>query len=892
MKPFLLFIIITLINLNLFAEQIADFTYTIPNYEYYQFENGFELITVENHSNPLIATVTVIRTGLRNESPENNGVSHLLEHMTFNGTEKRTQKQLYDELDFHGIYLNAQTSEDYTTFMALNHKDKIENAVAIMSDMLFYSTFPVEKFEKEKDIVTEEIRKDSENPDYQKEQSFRKAFFKNPPYSMPVIGTIETVQNMSRNQVINYYQTYYSPNNMITIVIGDFTKEEMVGLFRKYFGDISSKSIPQKTIQFQGDFPFFYQEEDEKNKILYVKLPAPTFYSEMFIPFKFYYSYTLDDQSGKLIKSLKEYDSLKIKNIQPTYEYHPEFAFLTLKITSDIDVPFEAIKNKVLQELEHTHQWKLEDKELNSIRRAEAISEVLLTEKILYYGFLKSQELAIGGRDAYEKAIPAILQENKTRINKFFSLYPQLWANSERLFQKSDWPKDITLDHFKKSVSTTEKGKSYIYKHIMDNGLTVIHLQNSDNAILAMHLLFKNRSAWEPEDKTGIADFLHHSLFKTSRNYSEANLQEILKNTGTEIKAFDWGFIPYDDYYNVPEYSYIRILSLDQFFDEIIKIVSDNILYPQFDSHFSDVKKEMLNLAQRTQSNANNKAKEEFLKLLFYPNHPLTKPVSGTSSSIENIKLEDLKTFHQNYFTPGNTILSIVSSLDSSTVFSSIKKYFHNWPKSLQNKQIPSIPVHKNIKSDSTEIGSQQSYIYLGYAFEAEQNEELPLLLMNDLLSSQITFSLREEKGWAYRIGSSIKSWQNHQYFYTTMGTGSENIQRAIKGILNEIMKFKFREISERDLIQTKNSVLAALARRRASRESQAYILGLNDFYSYPLSYFFNIYMQIKNVSLDNIYSTKDNYLQTDYYHLFYTIPREESEELEPIRKMPPGMNR
>jgi predicted Zn-dependent peptidase len=126
----------------LYPATSESFQYVFPNYKYHRFANGFEIIMVENHTNPLVASVVVIRTGLRNETPENNGVSHMLEHLIFNGTQRRTQKELYDELDYYGIYLNAQTSEDYTSYMALHHKDYLDQALDIMSDMLFHSTFP------------------------------------------------------------------------------------------------------------------------------------------------------------------------------------------------------------------------------------------------------------------------------------------------------------------------------------------------------------------------------------------------------------------------------------------------------------------------------------------------------------------------------------------------------------------------------------------------------------------------------------------------------------------------------------------------------------------------------------------------------------------------------
>lgn len=879
---------IMLISLGLLIAWSADnsFDYNLPNYSYDQLPNKLELILVENHTNPIIATIVVTRTGLRNETPENNGVSHMLEHLTFNGTTKRTQKELYDELDFYGIYLNAQTSEDYTTYMALNHKDQADVTLDILSDMLFNSTFPQEKFEKEKGIVIEEIRKDTENQDYQKELALRQTFFQNPPYSLPVIGNIESIEKMTREQVADYYQTYYSPNNMIALIIGDFRKEEMYQKFVSYFGKTTSKDIPQKQITLIQKFPFFHVEEGDPNNILYVKLPAPSFYSNTFIPFLFFNIIAFDNNNGKIVQALKQQEALQIIKVQPDYEFHPEFGILTLKITFSKDVSPDMIQQAVLQEFEKMKSYQISDEEINTIKRSETISEILKTDKILYYGFLKAQELTVGGKDAFEKIIPAILNEKNKNIEKFIERYMQYWNTPDQLFTRGDWPDKIKINKYRKTRSIAAKERSRIFRHTFPNGLQTIMLQNTDNSVLAMHFLYKNRAAWEPPGKTGVADFLHHSLFLSSRNYEQQDLQNELKNIGAEIKAYDWDFIPYDDYYNVPEYSYIRILTLDQYFEKMLEIAADNILYPEIATHFEDVKTQMTALAKRKEMNASTTARLEFLRMLLGMNHPLSQSVSGTPETIQSIQIEDLYQFHREYFSAGNTILTIVSSLDSARVFSAVEKQFAQMPLTMREISIPDIPLSQESSADSQKIGSQQAYIYLGYIFESDPQNEIPLNVMNDMLSSQIAFSLREQKGWAYRLGSNIERWHNNYYFYVTMGTGKETTHPAIQGIITEMDSFKQSEVSDRELERTKNSILGGLVRRRASRESQAYTLGLNAFTQTAPAYYFDIYDIIKNVSPVQLSKLKKDHLQSEKYTLFFTIPA----EMEKSDKMPPGM--
>ncbi len=850
-----------------------DFQYYLPPYSYHQFDNGFQLILVENHTNPLVATIVVTRTGLRNENSDNNGVSHMLEHLTFNGTAKRTQKELYDELDYYGIYLNAQTSEDYTTYMALNHRDQAEHALDIMSDMLFHSTFPQEKFEKEKGIVAEEIRKDSENPDFQKEQELNRAFYQDTPYSMPVIGTVESIQQMTRKQVVDYYETYYSPNNMIALVVGDFNREDMLIRFEDYFGKAERKNIPQNTITVNRSFPFFFNQENEKDQTLTVKVPAPTFYSQSFIPFQFYYKFTFDETYSDFIENLKAADQLGITKVEPSYEYHPEFGILTIKITYSRDAVPEAVQNAVVRQFEKSQRNTISSDVIRTIKRSTAISEILQTDKILYYGFLKAQELTVGGLDAFEKMIPAIMEASKEKINRFIRSYPQSWAKPEQLFAMGNWPLKIDVAPYEKKAISAQKEGSRIYRHTFDNGMETILLQNQDNTVLAMHFLFKNRSAWEPDSLGGIADFLHHALFKSSRNYSKENLQRELKNIGAEIKAYDWDFIPYDDYYNVPEFSYIRILTLDQFFERTASIVSDNILFPNLSESFDEVRQRMQMLVKRNSESASHLSRIHFLKMLFGKDHPLSQSVSGTDSSINSIDLPALQAFHQKYFTSNNTILTIVSSLDSATVFSTIGQYFQEMPVADTIPDIPEIPLTGSSAADSIQAGSQQSYIYMGYNFDAPPEDEIPLKVMNDMLSGRIAFSLREQKGWAYRLGSTLDSWKNRYYFYAMIGTGRETTFPAINGLREEIDKFRLATLDTSHLEKTKNSMLGSLARRRASRETQAFTLGINSFYGYPDDYFFSIYDDIKSVSLEKISDLKSSYLTTEPMKLFYTIP-------------------
>ena len=139
--------------------------------------NGLELVLLENHGSPVISATAVVRTGADNETTTSSGASHMMEHLLFNGTERRTQRELYDETDLYGIYNNATTRRFHTDYFVLASKDRIREAMDIQEDMLFHSVFPEEKFEKERGIVLEELGKDILEPSYVADLLFRAAVF-------------------------------------------------------------------------------------------------------------------------------------------------------------------------------------------------------------------------------------------------------------------------------------------------------------------------------------------------------------------------------------------------------------------------------------------------------------------------------------------------------------------------------------------------------------------------------------------------------------------------------------------------------------------------------------------------------------------------------------------
>lgn len=209
------------------------------NYKKNILDNRLRVITVPM---PSLESVTVsiwAKTGSRNETSKNNGISHFLEHMFFKGTKNRpTAKQIAEEIDQIGGVQNAGTSKEYTQYYIKCRADKIETAFDLLSDMTLNSLLAREEIEREKGTIIEEIRMYEDTPMINIGEVFESLIYSDHELGMNIAGTEKTVQGMKREDFVNYRNNFYTTDNMIITVAGGVTEKEAFSLAKKYFGSI------------------------------------------------------------------------------------------------------------------------------------------------------------------------------------------------------------------------------------------------------------------------------------------------------------------------------------------------------------------------------------------------------------------------------------------------------------------------------------------------------------------------------------------------------------------------------------------------------------------------------------------------------------------------------
>lgn len=226
----------------------------------YTYQNGVRIV-LENI--PTVRSVAIgvwIGTGSRNETEQNNGISHFLEHMFFKGTKTRTAREIAESFDSIGGQVNAFTSKEYTCYYAKVLDTHAEFALEVLADMFFNSTFVEEELDKEKKVVLEEIKMYEDTPDDIVHDLLSKAIYKDHSLGFPILGTEETLITFTGDSLRTYMSDFYTPENVVISVAGNIG-EDFIGKVEKYFGQFDGK---QKETSSQK--PVFHANRIAKKK--------------------------------------------------------------------------------------------------------------------------------------------------------------------------------------------------------------------------------------------------------------------------------------------------------------------------------------------------------------------------------------------------------------------------------------------------------------------------------------------------------------------------------------------------------------------------------------------------------------------------------------------------
>ena len=814
-----------------------------------KLDNGIRAILIENPASPMVGINTIVKVGSAYETFATSGMSHMLEHLLFNGTETMTQKELYDATDKIGAYNNANTSEYYTNFMMVAPAENIKKAMEIQADMLFRSTLPEKKFKKEKGIVLEEIAKTLANPQSQAERIVNSVVYRSHALSLPTLGTYETIKHMKRNDVYKFYKNYYVPNNMVVSVIGNFKTEQMIKLLKEIYGSESPGVIKYpntpgwrtglENLNNQPGESLYYGFYKGKQTELFLLYPLKSL-SDAAADLL---DMALQKNSSSFKSSIKKKFPDAIKRVSISTKSSPIKSFVQVKIILSSVKTALKIKDFVSKKISGLAFNLSEDEVKNEAIKAQTEFYKNI-EKPHMFGIFNAEKFAVGGIETVlESYSPASIYKAAGEIKGI-----RVGGN----------PFAILIQPIKKEEAGGKAAK--VEQRLFENGAgkpVVIAKKVPGDNLLAIHFLMMHKSLLEQKFGKDAA-WLWHDAF--GQRMKSPEIKKLSSSYGFDFTVNDNPFIPMDNIYLDPSFGYIRVEGLSSNIGGAISFLVEQML--SFKPTRKEFNKAKQNLAFVKMLSRQNKAKKIFNKTLSKVLYDSTSVVKTKSKTT----YEKLLDFGKQYFNPENIIISVVSKASPERINELFNKFSRKTNLLFGDKRALRLKFNTIAKPAKIELagGGEQSYLYFGFQKKIEAREKPVIKALSLLLSDRIIFNIREKQGLAYRMSAGVETLGNKAMFYVNMGTMPGNVDKLIPQFPKLFSPAVADSFTTSELQKSINMYLGRMMFRRLSSINQAYYLAHSYYFDGNVNADTQFLQALKKVTLKEVQAAARKYLHVE----------------------------
>ena len=848
----------------------------------YTLDNGMQVILKENHSSPMTAAIIFVKSGSKYESVYENGITHFLEHLLFDGTASKSRSELDQSISDLGGYINAFTREDQTTFLVLLPREYIEYGLTVQADMLFNSVFPENEMAKERQVVIEEINSDADQSGYAPEGFFRVRTFANTDYSRPVLGYKEFIERIPREAVIDYWKRYYTPDNMVTLVIGDFATDSMKTIVERVFGKYPSATKADTASAGPLNRRQKALEEKRRDGALsgaqrydtvanvtstYVdfSISGPRITDKDYLPFDLLTSYLSLDEISPLHQALLEGETPLVTEMGLSLTTYEEFTRLDISLIADSSANPDTIIAEVTRQLATMTEHEASPKTVQGIKTSIRCDAIYNAEKLHYYGFMIAPYMMAGGWDfiqSYPDRIDSVNWSDCQRVAEKWLSEPDYIvtvvtpadsiqtaylptgpgeAAVATYFDTAQFPEyDLISGHEIEypnvdSVSLTLTDKSVYAREVLPDGLTVLVKSNPDSRVFAVNILGKNRTASEPDSLAGITDFVNRCLGQGTTTRDGSRLTEDLATIGANLTLNDNQWIPYDDRYTTRSYSFIKFETIEDFAEAGFDLLMDILHNPAFDTtDIEQVRREMQGILMRDATSPSKVARQLFYET-YFAGTPFANPIMGTAGTLAAITRDDLVAHHRRFYAPDNIIMSIVTSRDTSEVLAWVRAAYAEVPAAndLITRPVAPQPI-LSLVSKHTDLPTQQVAQYAGGRLSGASGTEVAdLSIATSILSNRLFDNLREREGLAYSTGASARFEKDFGWYYLVISSATDKYERARDGLGLQADKLAFDGPTVDEVRRAKNEVWGRLMSAKLSRINQAYYMAVDEFLGY-----------------------------------------------------------
>jgi len=866
--------------------------------------NGIRVVVEEDRSAPVFALQAWVRVGSVNETEDQAGLAHLLEHMLFRrvmppGSETG---KLAEEVESAGGDINAYTSPDCTVVHLVLPAESAEKGIQAIASVFSGPEFDPRDLEEEKKVVIEEINRSEDLPEgFLMKRLFSESFWVH-PYGRPVIGNRESVEKFTVQDLKSFFLQYYRPDRIVISAAGDASMENVVKGLEEAF-KVQSSRFKVKTTNAQQTTTDYRRSAaacrpTEPTQTGFRRQVLRGRWDQAYLTLAFHVGGVNDERiaaidlmasilgegtDSKLRRELEERRrwvySISASSYTPA---DPGLLIIEAKLDPG-HIP-QALP-AILSEVDSLRRGEIRPEELKRAQAQIASEYFRIGEsregRAGQLGFLYALTPGISYENKYLQKINQITVEEIQRVAEKYLRVGNLTAvalipeKSLPGFSESDL--DVELANSSRAGAggtgnpknpgagkVVEQNESGI-KILFPNGLRLVVREKPESGTVAMVAAFRGGLLAEQPGKEGISNLLSELLIRGTSRLGPLGIAEKTKLLGGEVEVF----------------SGLQSLGLKAEFLaphwlEGLELITEMIQTSTFPDAEIDKLKEKIVAAIKSRDE--NLLQLAFLHLreVLYGSRPYGHDILGSLTSIPLIHRDDLQDFYQSVVRPENLVVSIVGNINSREVISQAARLWGGWKpdegqwSKVKNQRTPDKPEKLDQPDKPKEFsfpvpGSKQVNLIWGFpGTNIFSPDRFPLEVLDAILSGQsgrLFRNIRDKEGMAYMIGSSAVTGVEPGFFALYLATSPERANDAVKAVKNELTDLGEKVASPGELKRAKAYLVGNFEVSRQTNPKMAMGMALDEIYGLGFAYAPAYINKLKEVDIGALREVINKYL-------------------------------
>ncbi|BCL38024.1 M16 family metallopeptidase [Nostoc sp. MS1] len=844
-------------------------------------DNGLTVLTKEVHTAPVVSVQVWYRVGSRNEQKGENGISHQLEHLMFKGTTSRPVQfgRLFSAL---GSQFNAFTSYDETAYFGTVQKDKLKALLTLEADRMENALIGTEELTSEKRVVISELQGYENSPSYRLSRAVMRAAFPNRAYGLPVGGTKADVEQFTVEQVRNYYQTYYSPDNATLVITGDFDTDSTLKTVKETFSKLPKRAPGNRKTTAANKTPVstsaakapIVLKEPGSVSFLQAVYPLPDVKHPDVPAIDVMDAILTGGRSSRLYQALVE--SGLASSVSGSAGELVEPGWYEINATAAQGQELTKI-NQVLQaSLLEIQQKPVSPEELNRAKTQLQASFVLGNQDITSQATQLAYNQTVAGDyhyiEQYLAGIAKVTPDDIQRVAKTY-LNPQKEtigyfeptqvngqagnsaAGESRTAENFSPGKPVDPAELAKylppATSNTDTSKQSLPQQFsLTNGLRVLLLPDHSVPTVNLSGQINAGNEFDSNQKAGLASLTAANLLNGTKTKNALALAQVLEDRGASL-----------DFAAAREGVSVSGEGLSANLPILVQTLADVLQNASFPQEQLELSRQRALIGLKAQlDDPGSLGRRVFQQAIYPENHPFyTFP---TEASLKSISREDVVRFYRQYYRPDTTTIALVGDFDPDKVKKLLNQSFGKWQAIGQppTLKVSNVALPKTLTRMNKVIpGKAEAVTYIGYSAISRKDPRyyaaliLNQILGGDTLSSRLGTEVRDRLGLTYGIYSGFAAGINPGPFLISMQTAPTDADKAIASTIALLKQLREQGVTEAEVNTAKRTITNSYPVDLANPSNVSSIILDNSVYGLSTSELRDFPQQIQAVTMADV---------------------------------------